>query len=47
MMTKEHKKDKNFTVDLGMSFLVSTSVLAILMPQRIPKQIPTMIAVIK
>lgn len=46
-MTNEHKNDKNLTVPLGMSFLFSTSILATLMPQRIPKQIPIMMEVRK
>jgi hypothetical protein len=47
VITKEHKKDRNLTVLEGMSFLLSRSILARLIPQRIPKQIPMMIAVVR
>jgi len=45
MITNEQTKERNLTVPAGMSFLFSTSVLPILIPQRIAKQIPMMIAV--
>ena len=47
VITKEHKKDRNLTVLEGMSFLLSRSILARLIPQRIPKQIPIMMTVAK
>lgn len=47
IITKEQRKERNLTVPAGISFLFSTSVLAMLIPQRIPKQIPMMIAVVK
>jgi len=47
VITKEHKKERNLTVLTGMSFLLSKSILARLMPHRIPKQIPIMIVVAK
>ena len=47
VITKEHKKDRNLIVLYGMSFLLSKSTLARLIPQRIPKQIPIMITVAK
>jgi hypothetical protein len=47
MITKEQRKERNLTVPAGMSFLFSTSVFAILIPQRIPKQIPIMMTVAK
>jgi hypothetical protein len=47
MITNEQRKERNLTVPTGMSFLFSTSVFAILIPQRIPKQMPMMRAVAK
>lgn len=47
VITKEHKKDRNLIVLYGMSFLLSRSILARLIPQRIPKQIPIMMTVAK
>jgi hypothetical protein len=47
VITKEHKKERNLTVLTGMSFLLSKSILARFMPQRMPKQMPIMITVAK
>jgi len=47
MITNEQRKDRNFTVPSGMSFLFSTSVFPILIPYRMPKQIPMMRVVAK